>query len=79
MWDSLNIVLQYTLPGLFMTRTDQKVRCVIPKNVREMLKLREESLFKGRVEDVKTILEPISVAEKYFGVFKMDKSLLKEP
>jgi len=34
-----------------MTRMDPKKRCMIPKNVKETLKLREKSLLKGRVKD----------------------------
>ena len=57
-----------------IVRIDEKGRVLIPKNLRQKVKLKEGSLMLARVEGRKITLEPLeSVADKYFGAFKVTR------
>lgn len=55
-------------------KVDQKGRILIPKNIREIIGLKEGNYVKIKVYEKCIIIEPIeSIADKYFGVFKIEK------
>ncbi len=66
MWDKIMYVVQI----------DSKGRIVIPKEIRERLGLTSGKRLKIVYTNGKIVLEPIeSVAEKYYGLFKVNKPL----
>jgi len=57
-----------------IVRVDEKGRIIIPKSIREKVELKEKDYVSVRVEKKKIILEPLkSVANKYFGIFKIER------
>ncbi|MCD6536247.1 MAG: AbrB/MazE/SpoVT family DNA-binding domain-containing protein [Thaumarchaeota archaeon] len=55
-----------------IVRVDEKGRILIPKNLREKIKLEEGTPVLIKAEEGKLMLEPLkSVADKYFGAFKV--------
>jgi len=57
-----------------IVKVDEKGRVVIPKSVREKVKLREGSYVNVRAEGKIIIMEPLeSIADKYFGAFKVSR------
>lgn len=58
----------------FIVRVDGKGRVLIPKGLREVAGISEGSLVRVYVEDDKVVVEPIgSVADKFFGCFRVDR------
>jgi AbrB family looped-hinge helix DNA binding protein len=57
-----------------VVRVDKKGRLVIPKKLREELGIVEECYVEISAEGDKIVLKPIkSIADEYFGVFKVEK------
>jgi len=57
-----------------IVKVDEKGRVVIPKRVREKVKLKEGSYVNVRAEGKIIIMEPLeSIADKYFGAFKVSR------
>ncbi|HDO41316.1 MAG TPA: AbrB/MazE/SpoVT family DNA-binding domain-containing protein [Candidatus Bathyarchaeota archaeon] len=57
-----------------IVKVDEKGRVVIPKSVREKVKLKEGSYVNVRAEGKIIIMEPLeSIADKYFGAFKISR------
>ena len=57
-----------------IVKVDEKGRVVIPKSIREKVKLREGSYVNVRAEGKIIIMEPLeSIADKYFGAFKVSR------
>ena len=57
-----------------IVRVDEKGRIIIPKNIREKVELKKKGYVSIRAEKKKIILEPLkSVANKYFGIFKIER------
>ena len=55
-------------------KVDGKGRVVIPKSLREKARIREGSYVKMRAEEKAIIVEPVeSIADKYYGAFKIEK------
>ncbi|MBS7612390.1 AbrB/MazE/SpoVT family DNA-binding domain-containing protein [Candidatus Bathyarchaeota archaeon] len=55
-------------------RVDGKGRIIIPKNMREKAGVKEGSYVKIRVDEKGIMIEPLkSIADKYFGAFKIMK------
>jgi len=55
-------------------KVDGKGRVVIPKSLREKAKIREGGYVKIRAEEKAIIVEPVeSIADKYYGAFKIEK------
>jgi len=55
-------------------KVDGKGRVVIPKGLREKAKIKGGSYVKIRTEGKTIIIEPIdSIADKYYGAFKIEK------
>jgi AbrB family looped-hinge helix DNA binding protein len=55
-------------------KVDGKGRIVIPKDLREKAEIREGGYVKVRIEGKTIIVEPVeSIADKYYGVFKIEK------
>lgn len=55
-------------------KVDKKGRITIPKHLRRKAKLKEGCYVKIRVDEGSIIIEPIeSVADKYFGFFKIER------
>lgn len=55
-------------------KVDQKGRIIIPKNIREIIGLKEGSYVKIKVHEKRIIIEPMEpIADKYFGAFKVSK------
>jgi len=60
--------------GNVVVRVDKKGRLVIPKKLREELGIVGECYVEVRAEGDKIVLKPIkSIADEYFGVFKVEK------
>ncbi len=58
----------------FIVRVDSKGRVLIPKGLRESVGISEKDLVKVYVKKGKVIVEPLgSVADKFFGCFKVEK------
>ena len=56
-----------------IVRVDPKGRLVIPKRVREKVGLKEGGFAKVEARDGVVVIEPLkSVAEAYFGAFKVE-------
>ncbi len=56
------------------TKIDGKGRVVIPKAIREKVSIKEGGYVKMRTEGKTIIIEPIeSIADKYYGAFKVEK------
>jgi len=59
---------------LSISRIDRKGRIVIPKKIREKYKLKEGSQLKIIPEDDRIVLKPFkSVADKYYGIYKLER------
>ncbi len=57
-----------------IVRVDEKGRVVIPKNIREKVKLKEGNYVNVKVEGKTIVMEPLeSIADKYFGAFKISR------
>jgi len=57
-----------------VVRIDSKGRILIPKDIREALRIRERQLLRMKVVDDKIILEPIeNVTDKYYGIVEVKK------
>ena len=57
-----------------IVRVDEKGRVVIPKSIRERVKLKEGEYVNVRVEGRTIVMEPLeSIADKYFGAFKVSR------
>ncbi|MCD6538520.1 AbrB/MazE/SpoVT family DNA-binding domain-containing protein [Candidatus Bathyarchaeota archaeon] len=57
-----------------IVRVDERGRVVIPKSIREKVKLKEGEYVNVRVEGRSIVMEPLeSVADKYFGAFKISR------
>ena len=57
-----------------IVRVDERGRVVIPKSIREKVKLKGGNYVNVKVEGKIIVLEPLkSIADKYFGVFKVSR------
>ena len=57
-----------------IVRIDKKSSVLIPKNIREALRLREKQLLRVKMVDGKLMLEPLgNIADKYYGIIKVKK------
>lgn len=57
-----------------VVKVDEKGRILIPKDIRESVGVKEKSYVKVRVEGRRIVIEPLeSVADRYYGAFKIDK------
>lgn len=55
-----------------VVKVDKRGRIVIPKRIREKVKVKEGGYVKIRADEKSIIIEPTeSVADKYFGAFKV--------
>jgi AbrB family looped-hinge helix DNA binding protein len=55
-------------------KIDEKGRIMIPKKIRKATKLKEGTYINIKIKDCTLIIEPAeSIAEKYFGIFKVEK------
>ncbi|MGQ9469900.1 MAG: AbrB/MazE/SpoVT family DNA-binding domain-containing protein [Nitrososphaerales archaeon] len=55
-----------------VVRIDKKGRLLVPKNIREKFGIKEGSLVKIEVRKKSIVIEPLeSIANKYYGVFKV--------
>ena len=55
-------------------RVDEKGRILIPKNIREKVELKKGSYASVKVDGKTIVIEPLeSVADKYFGAFKISR------
>jgi AbrB family looped-hinge helix DNA binding protein len=58
--------------GMETTKVDKKGRVTIPKNLREKAKVKEGTTVKIMATEKGIVLEPLeSIADKYFGAFKV--------
>jgi len=59
--------------GLMM-KVDAKGRVIIPKGLREKVKVKKGCYVKMRAEGRAIIIEPVdSIADRYYGAFKVEK------
>ncbi len=57
-----------------IVKVDEKGRVVIPKSIRKKVKLKEGNYVNIKAEGRTIIIEPLeSIADKYFGAFKVSK------
>jgi AbrB family looped-hinge helix DNA binding protein len=72
MWDCLvNVGNVMNSPTV---KLDEKGRVIIPKKIRKAAQLKEGTCVFVKAEGNKIIIEPVeSVADKYFGIFKVSK------
>ncbi|MCS7373558.1 MAG: AbrB/MazE/SpoVT family DNA-binding domain-containing protein [archaeon GB-1845-036] len=57
-----------------IVKVDEKGRVVIPKSIREKVKLKEGGYVNVRAEGNIIIMKPLeSIADKYFGAFKISR------
>ena len=57
-----------------IVKVDEKGRVVIPKSIREKVKLKGGNYVNVRVEGKIIVLEPLgSIADRYFGAFKVSR------
>ncbi|MEM0053688.1 MAG: AbrB/MazE/SpoVT family DNA-binding domain-containing protein [Nitrososphaeria archaeon] len=55
-----------------VVKVDKRGRIMIPKRIREKVKVKEDGYVKVRADEKSIIIEPIeSIADKYFGAFKI--------
>ncbi len=55
-------------------RVDKKGRVLIPKNIREVMGIREKTLLRIEVIDGKIVLEPLrDIADSYYGIIDVKK------
>ncbi|MEM1514644.1 MAG: AbrB/MazE/SpoVT family DNA-binding domain-containing protein [Candidatus Bathyarchaeia archaeon] len=55
-------------------KVDEKGRIIIPKSIREKAGLKEGSHVKIKADEKGIVIEPLgSIADKYFGAFKITK------
>lgn len=58
----------------YTVRVDRKGRILLPKSVRERVGVREGGYVRVTVLERKIVVEPVeSVADRYFGAFKVDR------
>lgn len=68
-----SIYVWWEIMGI-IAKVDKKGRVLLQKEIREKLGIKEGSNVKIKVEGRRIVLEPIeSIADKYFGIFKIDK------
>jgi AbrB family looped-hinge helix DNA binding protein len=59
---------------LEIVKVDEKGRVIIPKGLREKVKVKEGGYVKMRVDGKAIMIEPVeSIADKYYGAFKIEK------
>ncbi|MCD6593213.1 AbrB/MazE/SpoVT family DNA-binding domain-containing protein [Candidatus Bathyarchaeota archaeon] len=57
-----------------IVKIDEKGRVVIPKSIREKVKLKKGEYVNVKVEGKSIVMEPLgSIADKYFGAFKISR------
>ena len=57
-----------------VVKIDKKGRLLIPKKIRETTGVEEGKFVKIEVREKRIIIEPLeSIADKYFGTFKVEK------
>ncbi len=57
-----------------IVKVDEKGRVVIPKSIREKVKLKGGNYVNVKVEGETIVMEPLkSIADKYFGAFKISR------
>jgi AbrB family looped-hinge helix DNA binding protein len=57
-----------------MMKVDAKGRVIIPKGLREKVKVKEGGYVKMRAEGGAIIIEPVdSIADRYYGAFKVER------
>ena len=57
-----------------IVKVDEKGRVIIPKSIREKVKLKEGNYVNVKVEGKTIVMEPLeSIAVKYFGAFKISR------
>ena len=57
-----------------VVRIDKKGRLLIPKRLRKKINMEEGGLVRLRAEEGRIVIEPLEpVADRYFGVFKVEK------
>ena len=57
-----------------IVKVDEKGRVVIPKRIREKVKLKEGNDVNVKAEGKTIVMEPLeSIADKYFGAFKVSR------
>ena len=57
-----------------IVKVDEKGRVVIPKSIREKVKLKGGNYVNVKVEGKTIVMEPLeSIADKYFGAFKISR------
>jgi len=57
-----------------LVKVDEKGRIVIPKSLRERTEMKEGRYVKVKAKERSIVIEPLEpVADKYFGVFQIDK------
>jgi len=57
-----------------IVKVDRKGRVVIPKSIREKVKLKEGDYVNVKAEGKIIIIKPLSsIADKYFGAFKISR------
>ncbi len=62
------------LSGMEAVRVGSKGRIIIPKDLRKKTKIKEGSYVMIRVEGDTIVIEPIqSIADKYYGIIKIEK------
>jgi AbrB family looped-hinge helix DNA binding protein len=55
-------------------KVDEKGRVIIPKGLREKAKVKEGGYVKMKTDGKTIIIEPVeSIADKYYGAFKIEK------
>jgi AbrB family looped-hinge helix DNA binding protein len=60
--------------GMKTTKVDKRGRVVIPKDLREKAKVKEGTTVKIMATEKGIVLEPLeSIADKYFGAFKVTR------
>jgi len=76
-WEKFIWWEKYFLAGLNMSaivKVDEKGRVVIPKRIREKVKLKEGNYVNVKAKGKTIVMEPLeSIADKYYGAFKVSK------
>ena len=77
-WKNFILVGKYFLSGFkimsVIVKVDGKGRVVIPKSIREKVKLKKGEYVNVKVEGKSIVMEPLeSIADKYFGAFKISR------
>jgi len=62
------------MENLEIVKVDEKGRVIIPKSLREKAKIKEGGYVKMRADGKTIIIESVeSIADKYYGAFKIEK------